>query len=59
MTDHTPETIVRILRQPAEPAHGVWELWRRVLDAAAVLIEQQEQIIAQNNEIIELFKPKK
>lgn len=42
----TQTEIVNNLRAPLEPAHGVWELYRRLLDAAATLIEQNERLIA-------------
>lgn len=41
----TPE-LVTLLRQPPEPAHGAWAIYGNVLQALAVLIEQNEKIIA-------------
>jgi hypothetical protein len=46
MPTKSPSETAAVLRQPLEPAHGVWELYRRLCDAAATIIEQNEQIIA-------------
>lgn len=39
------------LRAPIEPSHGVWEIYRRQLDAFACMIEQNEVIAQQLREI--------
>ena len=41
----TPERMVDNLLAPIEPAHGVWQIYRRAFDALATLIEQNEKII--------------
>jgi hypothetical protein len=41
----TPSDITLLLRQPVEPAHGVWQIYANVQNALATLIEQNERII--------------
>ena len=41
----TPESIVGLLRQPLQPAHGAWQIYANVQNALATLIEQNEKII--------------
>ena len=41
----TPEELVALLREPLEPSHGMWIIYRRLFDGLAMLIEQNEKII--------------
>lgn len=43
----TPEQTVLLLRSPLQPAHGIYEVYRRLCDAAATIIEQNETIISE------------
>lgn len=52
----SPEQAVRTLREPVNPAHGVWEIYRRVLDGMAVMIEQNEFIADQLRQLNEPAK---
>lgn len=52
----SPEQVVRTLREPVNPAHGVWEIYRRVLDGLATLIEQNEFIAGELRQLNEPAK---
>ena len=40
----TPEELVALLREPLEPSHGMWIIYRRLFDGLAMLVEQNERI---------------
>ena len=41
----TPEELTTLLREPLEPSHGMWIIYRRLFDGLAMLVEQNERII--------------
>ena len=47
------EKVTNDLRAPLEPAHGIWELWRRSLNGLAHLIEQNTEQLAKADRIIQ------
>ena len=46
-TNPSPSQTILELRAPIEPAHGIYEVWRRAMNALATLVEQNETIIAE------------
>ena len=41
----TPEELTALLREPLEPSHGMWIIYRRLFDGLAMLVEQNERIV--------------